>query len=70
MINNNIPCYIRKSINNKTIDELINTVTETREHASKNKEQFVFTNERGEHLVTHTVWKQFKQIVTKMKLTY
>ena len=41
MINNNIPCYIRKSINNKTIDELINTVTETRKHASKNKEQFV-----------------------------
>ena len=34
----------------------------------QNKEQFVFTNERGEHLVTYSVWRQFKQIVTKMNL--
>ena len=37
----NIPCYIRKNIDKKTIDELIDTVTEAREHASKNKEQFI-----------------------------
>ena len=34
----------------------------------QNNEQFVFTNERGEHLVTYSVWRQFKQIVTKMNL--
>jgi integrase len=35
----------------------------------QNKDNLVFTNELGEHLATHTVWKQFKQIVTQLGLS-
>ena len=34
----------------------------------QNTDNLVFTNELGEHLATHTVWKQFKQIVSQLGL--
>ena len=34
----------------------------------QNTDNLVFTNELGEHLATHTVWKQFKQIVSRLGL--
>ena len=49
-------------------DSIFGTLRKLYGSLFQNKEQFVFTNERGEHLVTYSVWRQFKQIVTKMNL--